>query len=197
MFVCHTYMFNVGTQWYVIVYSVKCKGHQTRPSYIFLCYSSMYKPESLIRIIRTISLIRTAYKTSLPKDVRITGVWRFVIPFDGLPVGRDQRGGGGTAHSLAPGTADHLLDSTEYVRRLVGTRPPGWMLRPRAFEGSCQGIPRAQTPYVVATYSYDVCHNIPLQTKMKSNSSLSPERNFKFSHMLKSRMTDLDPSILV
>ena len=37
VFVCHTYMFNVGTQWYVIVYSVKCKGLQTRPSYIFLC----------------------------------------------------------------------------------------------------------------------------------------------------------------
>ena len=36
--VCHTYMFNVGTQWYVIVYSVKCKGLQTRPSCIFLCY---------------------------------------------------------------------------------------------------------------------------------------------------------------
>ena len=42
VFVCHTYMFNVGTQWYVIVYSVKCKGLQTRPSYIFLCYNSMY-----------------------------------------------------------------------------------------------------------------------------------------------------------
>ena len=38
VFVCHTYMFNVGTQWYVIVYSVKCKGLQTRPLYIFLCY---------------------------------------------------------------------------------------------------------------------------------------------------------------
>ena len=42
VFVCHAYMFNVGTQWYVIVYSVKCKGLQTRPSYIFLCYNSMY-----------------------------------------------------------------------------------------------------------------------------------------------------------
>ena len=42
VFVCHTYMFNVGTQWYVIVYSVKCKGLQMRPSYIFLCYNSMY-----------------------------------------------------------------------------------------------------------------------------------------------------------
>ena len=37
VFVCHTYMFNVIAQWYVIVYSVKCKGRQTRP-YIFLCY---------------------------------------------------------------------------------------------------------------------------------------------------------------
>ena len=41
VFLCHTYMFNVGTQWYVIVYSVKCKGLQARPSYIFLCYNSM------------------------------------------------------------------------------------------------------------------------------------------------------------
>ena len=72
VFVCHTYMFNVGTQWYVIVYSVKCKGLQTRPSYIFLCYSSMYIAR--IWIIRTSPLIRTAYKTSLPKGVRITGV---------------------------------------------------------------------------------------------------------------------------
>ena len=75
VFVCHTYMFNVGTQWYVIVYSVKCKGLQTRPSYIFLCYIIyVYSQKSLIWIIRTISLIRTAYKTSLPKCVRITGV---------------------------------------------------------------------------------------------------------------------------
>ena len=42
VFVCHTYMFNVGTQWYVIVYRVKCNGLQTRPSYIFSCYNSMY-----------------------------------------------------------------------------------------------------------------------------------------------------------
>ena len=42
VFVCHTYMFNVGTQWYVILYSVMCKGIQMRPSYIFLCYNSMY-----------------------------------------------------------------------------------------------------------------------------------------------------------
>ena len=42
VFVCHTYMFNVGTQLYVIVYSVKCKGLQTRLLYIFLCYDSMY-----------------------------------------------------------------------------------------------------------------------------------------------------------
>ena len=35
VFVCHTYMFNVDTRLYVIVYSVKCKGLQTRPSYIF------------------------------------------------------------------------------------------------------------------------------------------------------------------
>ena len=35
--VCHTYMFNVGTQWYVIMYSMKCKGLQAQPSYIFLC----------------------------------------------------------------------------------------------------------------------------------------------------------------
>ena len=42
VFVCHTYLFNVGTQWYVIVYSVKCKGLQTQPSYIFFCYNSMY-----------------------------------------------------------------------------------------------------------------------------------------------------------
>ena len=41
VFVCHTYMFNVGTQWYVIVY-MKCKGLQTRPSYLFLYYDSMY-----------------------------------------------------------------------------------------------------------------------------------------------------------
>ena len=75
MFVCHTYMFNVGSQRYVIVYSVKCKGLQTRPLYIFLCYNSMYLArKSLIWIIRTISLIRTAYKISLPKGVRITGV---------------------------------------------------------------------------------------------------------------------------
>ena len=42
VFVYHTYMFNVGTQWYVIVYSVKCKGLQTRPSYIFFMLYSMY-----------------------------------------------------------------------------------------------------------------------------------------------------------
>ena len=73
VFVCHTYMFNVGTQLYVIVYSVKCKGLQTRPLYIFLCLykiNSMYIQKSLV----TISLIRTAYKTSLPKGVVITGV---------------------------------------------------------------------------------------------------------------------------
>ena len=42
VFVCHTYMFNVRTQWYVIVYRVKCNGLQMRPSYIFSCYNSMY-----------------------------------------------------------------------------------------------------------------------------------------------------------
>ena len=42
MFVCHTYMFNVGTQWYVIVYSVNCKGLQARPSYILFMLYSMY-----------------------------------------------------------------------------------------------------------------------------------------------------------
>ena len=42
VFVCHTYMFNIGTQWYVILHSVMCKGLQTRPSYIFVCYNSMY-----------------------------------------------------------------------------------------------------------------------------------------------------------
>ena len=80
VFVCHTYMFNVGTQWYVIVYRVKCNGLQTRPSYIFSCYNSMYiaRKVSLIWIIRTISLIRTAYKTPLPKGVRITGVGLYI-----------------------------------------------------------------------------------------------------------------------
>ena len=42
VFVCHMYMFNVGTQWYVIMYSVKCKGLQMPPSYIFFMYNSMY-----------------------------------------------------------------------------------------------------------------------------------------------------------
>ena len=42
MFVCHTYMFNVGTQLYVIVYSVNCKGLQARPSYILFMLYSMY-----------------------------------------------------------------------------------------------------------------------------------------------------------
>ena len=42
VFVCHMYVFNVSTPWYVIVYSVKCNGLQTQPSYIFLCYNSMY-----------------------------------------------------------------------------------------------------------------------------------------------------------
>ena len=45
VFLCHTYMFNVGAQWYVIVYRVKCKGLQTRPSYIFLCYVVCIQPE--------------------------------------------------------------------------------------------------------------------------------------------------------
>ena len=42
VFSCHTYMFNVGTQWYVIVHSVKYKGLQARLLYIFLWCNGMY-----------------------------------------------------------------------------------------------------------------------------------------------------------
>ena len=45
VFVCHTYMFNVGTQWYVIVYSVKCKGLQTRPCTHFYVIIVCVQPE--------------------------------------------------------------------------------------------------------------------------------------------------------
>ena len=75
-YVCVSYV-HVQCRLTAVRHCVQCEVY--RPSdatfvYIFYVIIDVYSQKSLIWIIRTISLIRTAYKISPPKGVRITGV---------------------------------------------------------------------------------------------------------------------------